>query len=181
VVWQHGRAERGLRLTAEQVADGIKARESGDQIAYGVADPSIFAQDGGPSIAERMFARGVTWRPADNTRIARHGAMGGWDLFRQRLRGEDGKPMAYWMSCCRDAIRTIPAMQHDDARPEDLASELEDHAVDADRYAFASEAVDAGARGCQAAAAGAGRDPGRHADVQRAGGQDLTFRPQRVL
>jgi hypothetical protein len=133
-----GEPNVGLRMTAEQVADGIKVRESGEQIAYGVADPSIFAQDGGPSIAERMFARGVTWRPADNTRIARHGAMGGWDLFRQRLRGEDGKPMAYWMSCCRDAIRTIPAMQHDDARPEDLASELEDHAVDADRYAFVS-------------------------------------------
>jgi hypothetical protein len=45
-----------------------------------------------------MFARGVTWRRADNTRVSRQGALGGWDVFRQRLRGEDGKPMAYWMA-----------------------------------------------------------------------------------
>src|SRR4051794_10895756 len=98
--------------------DGVREREAGEEIAYGVADPSIFAQDGGPSIAERMFARGVTWRPADNTRIARHGAMGGWDLLRQRLRGDDGRPMLYFQSVCRDAIRTLPAMQHDTVRPE---------------------------------------------------------------
>jgi len=103
-----------------------------------VADPAIFSSDGDPSIAERIFGRGVQWCRADNARVSRQGALGGWDAFRQRLKGEDGRPMAYWMATCRDAIRTIPAMQHDDARPEDMDTEGEDHVADADRYAFVS-------------------------------------------
>jgi hypothetical protein len=100
-----GEPNVGLRLTAEEVADGIKQREAGDDaIAYGVADPAIFSSDGGPSIAERMFGRGVIWRRADNARVSPQGALGGWDAFRQRLKGEDGRPMAYWMATCRDAI-----------------------------------------------------------------------------
>jgi hypothetical protein len=133
-----GEPNVGLRMTAEEVADGIRSREAGEEIAYGVADPAIFSSDGGPSIAERMFGRGVIWRRADNARVSRQGALGGWDVFRQRLKGEDGRPMAYWMSCCRDGIRTIPVMQHDQARPEDMDTEGEDHVADADRYAFLS-------------------------------------------
>lgn len=123
-----GKPNVGLRLTAEEVADGIKAREAGDTLAYGVADPAMFAQDGGPSIAERMMRRGVSSRPADNARVPRGGAMGGWDMLRARLKGEDGRPMLYAMECCRDLIRTLPGMQHDPARPEDLDTDGEDHA-----------------------------------------------------
>src|SRR3954469_20158612 len=133
-----GEPNVGLRLTAEEVADGIKQRDGSETLAYGVADPAIFSSDGGPSIAERMFGRGVQWRRADNARVSRQGALGGWDAFRQRLKGEDGRPMAYWMATCRDAIRTIPAMQHDSDRPEDMDTEGEDHVADADRYAFVS-------------------------------------------
>jgi hypothetical protein len=41
-------------------------------------------------------------------------------------------------STCLDSIRTIPAMQHDQARPEDMDSNLEDHAADEWRYACMS-------------------------------------------
>jgi hypothetical protein len=129
----------GLRLTAEQVANGIKEREIGDErIAYAVADPAMFAADGGPSIAERMGARGIHFRPADNTRVRGLGAGGGWDAVRQRLIGEDGMPMLYVFATAVALIRTLPAMQHDDARPEDLDTSSEDHAVDTLRYAVAS-------------------------------------------
>lgn len=131
----NGEPNVGLKLTAEEVADGIKRREAGDELAFGVADPAIFASDGGPSIAERMSKRGVLWRPADNARVARGGAMGGWDALRARLKGEDGKPMLYAMDVCRDLIRTLPMQQHDEARPEDMDSEGEDHAADETRYA----------------------------------------------
>jgi hypothetical protein len=132
----------GLRMTAEEVADGIRRREADDlngrRTMGGVADPSIFAADGGPSIAERMAARKVFFRPADNTRVPRLGALGGWDQLRARLKGEDGKPAIYFFSTCRDAIRTIPALQHDMDRPEDVLTSGEDHAGDACRYACAS-------------------------------------------
>lgn len=130
-----GEANVGLRLTAEAVGAGIKERSEGETIAYSVADPAIFAEDGGPSIAERM---GIGWRPADNKRIGRNGAMGGWDMMRQRLTGDDGRPMLYCFSTCVDSIRTIPTLQHDPKRPEDLDTSAEDHAADEWRYACMS-------------------------------------------
>jgi hypothetical protein len=35
-----------------------------------------------------MGRAGVTFKPADNARVARMGALGGWDQVRQRLKGE---------------------------------------------------------------------------------------------
>lgn len=128
----------GLKLTAEEVADGIRARESGEAIAYGVLDPSAFARDGGPSIAERMALRRVVFRPADNSRVAGAGAIGGWDALRARLLGEDGHPMMVMFATCTDAIRTLPALQHDPDRPEDVDSTGEDHVPDDIRYACMS-------------------------------------------
>lgn len=132
----------GLRMTAEQVADGIVERERGDitgnRVMAGVADPSIFAEDGGPSIADRMAGRKCYWRPADNTRVARIGASGGWDQVRARLIGDGELPALYVFSTCLDWIRTFPALQHDDGRPEDVATESEDHIGDETRYACLS-------------------------------------------
>src|SRR5215469_722037 len=130
----------GLKLTAEAVADGIKQREQDDPAPLtGVADPAMFAEDGGPSIAMRMISRGVVFRPADNRRVPQRGAMGGWDQLRSRLVGDaDERPMLLMFSTCRDLIRTLPALQHDDARPEDIDSDMEDHAADECRYACMS-------------------------------------------
>lgn len=130
----NGTPNVGLRLTAEEVADGIKAKEVGDKIAYGVLDPSAFAQDGGPSIAERMFTRGVTFRPADNSRVGKAGAMGGWDMMRARIKGEGGNPRLFVFDTCKDFTRTVPGLQHDPDRPEDLDTDAEDHAADEGRY-----------------------------------------------
>lgn len=120
----------GLKLTAEEVAAGIKARDGDEKIQYGALDPAAFSQDGGPSIAERMLtSHGVVWSKADNKRTATAGAIGGWDQVRARLKGlHDDKPMLYVFSTCTHLIRTLPAMQHDENRPEDLDSDGEDHA-----------------------------------------------------
>ncbi|MGH7009898.1 MAG: terminase large subunit domain-containing protein, partial [Caulobacteraceae bacterium] len=82
-----GAGGAGLRLTAEEVAAGIREREKGDEIAFGVADPSMFREDGGPSIAERMRRCKVFFRPADNTRVGKAGALSGWDQMRARISG----------------------------------------------------------------------------------------------
>jgi hypothetical protein len=100
----------------------------------GVLDPSAFAESGGPSIAERMAVCGVWFKPADNKRVSQLGAMGGWDQMRARLRHEQ----LYFFNTCTDAIRTIPFLQHDQDRPEDLDTEAEDHAADSVRYACMS-------------------------------------------
>jgi hypothetical protein len=72
---------KGLKLPAEDVARGIVERED-ENINYSVIDPSCYASDGGPSIAERMAraTEGAVWcRKADNRRVGVRGALGGWD------------------------------------------------------------------------------------------------------
>lgn len=122
----------GLKMTAEQVAAGVLSREMGDlppdRRMLGVADPAMFAEDGGPSIAERQARTGCLWRPADNKRLP------GWDQVRSRLVGDDDGPQLLVFSTAVDLIRTLPALQHDEDRLEDLDSEGEDHAADALRY-----------------------------------------------
>lgn len=136
--------DTGLKLTAEAVGEGIAVREAGEHIKDGVLDPAAFAQDGGPSIAERMHRKHVKFRPADNKRVGTRGALGGWDMMRARLIGEDlgepygQRPMLYVFSTCTDFIRTVPALQHDETRPEDVDTKAEDHAADEARYACMS-------------------------------------------
>lgn len=135
-------ANEGLKYTAEEVGLGISERDGQDVIDYGVIDPAAFSQDGGPSIQERIYfgsGRKVGFRRADNARVARHGALGGWDQMRARLIGEaEDRPMAVCFSTCRDSIRTIPTLQHDKDRIEDLDTDGEDHAADDWRYACMS-------------------------------------------
>lgn len=129
----------GLRLEAEPVAAGVLEREAGEVVAYGVADPSIFLEAGGPSIGERMIRAGCQWRRGDNRRVPQKGAIGGWDQMRSRLTGDaEGRPMLVFFSTCKDSLRTIPSLPHDPDKPEDLDTEAEDHAADETRYACMS-------------------------------------------
>ena len=127
----------GIKLTADQLGEGIIARDAGEKIDYSVIDPAAFAENGGPSIGERLAGMKAFFQRADNTRIAQSGAMGGWDLVRQRLLGDD-RPMLYIFSTCTHLIRTLPALQHDPLRPEDVDTDGEDHAPDELRYACSS-------------------------------------------
>lgn len=135
-----GKPDVGLKMTADQVADGIKSREADENISYGVLDPAAWQVDGGPSIAERMMGRGVSFRRADNRRTGAAGAMVGWDMMRARMIGYDfgdpmGKrPMMYVFNTCTDFIRTVPVLQHDEKKPEDIDTDSEDHAADEARY-----------------------------------------------
>jgi hypothetical protein len=122
-------ANVGLKLTAAAVADGIRSREAKEErITYSVGDPSIFTEDGGPSIGEEMSKRGVKFRPADNKRVA------GWSQIRGRLTGQDDKAMLVLFSTCSHSIRTFPLLQHDEKNPEDINTEGDDHCADMIRY-----------------------------------------------
>jgi len=127
---------KGLKMTADAVADGIRERTV-EKISYSVADPAIFAVDGGPSIAERMIKHGVTFMRADNKRVGDIGHAVGWDQVRARFEGDD-RPMMYVFDTCTDFIRTMPALQHDEKKPEDLDTTGEDHVADEVRYACMS-------------------------------------------
>lgn len=148
---EHGRfiPNKGLKLTAKEVGRRIREMEAPNECQDYALDPAAFTADGGPSIAEDMSP--TNWRPADNARVTRHGAVGGWDQFRDRMIGDclrdeatgaidwqTGRPMLYFFSTCEHTIRTVPTLQHDESRPEDLDSDGEDHAADETRYACMS-------------------------------------------
>jgi hypothetical protein len=127
-------ANVGIRMKSEAIAKGILEREGKPQerIHYRVADPACWKAEDGPSVAENMAQAGVPQIPGDNSRIM------GWTQVRGRLDGEDGRPMLYVFSTCVDLIRTLPALQHDKHRPEDVDSSMEDHAGDECRLACMS-------------------------------------------
>lgn len=128
----NGEPNVGCKMTAPEVGQGIKRLEGdAEKMADEVLDPAAFSRDGGPSIAERMD---LNFRHADNARVARQGAMGGWDQVRERLKGSEGRPMMYFFSTCTHIIRTLPALQHDKHRAEDVDTDSEDHAADTLRY-----------------------------------------------
>lgn len=109
------------------------------------ADPSIFAKRGDSSdksIADDFMA--VLQEKGDDGRVIRlpiypskNDRVQGWGIFRDMLAVQaDGEPRAKWFDHCTHSIDTIPMMQYDDHKPEDMDSDLEDHACDADRYFF---------------------------------------------
>lgn len=95
----------------------------------GVADPSIWDGSRGISVAEEAEKHQLWFDKGVNDRIA------GWMQVHERLRfDENGKAMMYFFNTCKDSIRTIPLMMFDEHKPEDLDSDLEDHACDEIRY-----------------------------------------------
>lgn len=118
---------KGLRLENKDISKGILEREK-EGIDDMVADPAIWIQQGGLSIGEQLMNEGVFFRKADNKRLA------GWQQIRQRLDSDNEPPMLYIFSNCNGLIRTLPSLQHDKKKPEDLDTESEDHAVDTLRY-----------------------------------------------
>ena len=124
--------DTGLKWSADQVFAEIHRRESerfpGRQIT-GVADPAIWAENGGEPIVAAADRHQVYFDRADHTRIA------GWMQVRRRLQfGEDGRPMLYIFSTCKNTLRTLPILQYSARDPEDLDTTEEDHIADALRY-----------------------------------------------
>lgn len=138
---QPGRYDVGLRLNVNSWAKGVLERSPKDErIEYVVCDTQMWAEDGGPSLAERAMkvrhqGRSLNLRKADKRREP------GWDQVRQRLREDPDDPASasyFVMDNCPDTIRTFQSVQHDDLRPEDIDTDSEDHACDAARYACMS-------------------------------------------
>jgi hypothetical protein len=136
----------GIKMPSTEMAKEIAAREdrAGVRPSIQVMDPSAFKQDGGPSQAERMAEATdgkVFSRRADNKRVGVNGAIGGWDVMRERINGiVDGEfrtPLYYVMDNCVHTVRTLPMLQHDPDNPEDLYG-TEDHLADAIRYGVMS-------------------------------------------
>lgn len=129
-----GTPNEGVKMEPTEIARRIKEIENTDPLLkrrkiIGIADPSIYDESRGESVAAMMERQGVYFSPADNTRLA------GKMQFHYRLAfGEDGRPMFYVFNTCKDFIRTIPALVYDEKKVEDIDTDCEDHIYDECRY-----------------------------------------------
>lgn len=133
-----GEPNEGLRMGAKAVAEKAWSMSVDQNATTMVADPACWNKnDDLPSIAETFEAAGFTMVKATNDRI------NGLNQLHDRLQaiGEDGRPMFMVMDNCAHWIRTVPYLTADPRNPEDINTELEDHAYDETRYALMSEFV----------------------------------------
>ena len=131
----------GVKWVPERVFGEIARAErehpwlKGRRIA-GVADPAIWNAEMGVSIAETAAKAGVYFEKGDHQRIP------GWMQLHYRLAfDENGFPRMYVFNTCRAFIRTVPTLQYDTARPEDLDTAGEDHVADETRYFLMSRPI----------------------------------------
>ena len=102
----------------------------------GIADPAIWNAETGKSIADVAAEHSVFFTKGDHERIA------GWMQCHYRLAFDDkGFPMFYVFNNCKHFIRTIPLLQYDEHKPEDLDTDGEDHIADAWRYFLMSRPI----------------------------------------
>ncbi len=129
-----GVPNEGIRMEPGQIARKIRQIEAEDanlrnKKIHGIADPSIFDESRGESVAQMMEREGVYFEKADNTRIA-----GKMQLHNRLAFDENGIPMLYIFSTCRHFIRTVPALVYSSSDVEDIDTDAEDHIYDEVRY-----------------------------------------------
>lgn len=138
-----GTPNKGVKMNPVDIAAQIRRIEKEDPMLAGrritgIADPSIFDESRGESVA-RMMERApnfIYWQGGDNTRIA------GKMQFHYRLAFDtDGIPMFYCFSTCKHFIRTIPALVYDEKHVEDIDTDGEDHIYDMVRYVFMEHTI----------------------------------------
>ena len=140
---EEGRADKGLRMTPRQIAEGILEREEEERQNNlridRIADPAIFDRSRGDSVAQLMepqwsqsgaqYVPGVYFRPGEHNRLS-----GKMELH-ERLRFDpEGRAKLYVFSTCRDFIRTVPALPYSARNCEDVDTAAEDHIYDETRY-----------------------------------------------
>lgn len=124
----------GLRWSPDRVYEEMAAFEAGHPLLagreiHGIADPAIWDAEMGESIAEVAARCGIFFAPGDHKRFA------GLMQCQLRLRQDDeGYAMLYILDRCRNLLRTLPSLQYDEHKPEDVDTSQEDHLYDALRY-----------------------------------------------
>lgn len=131
-----GTPNEGVRQDPVTIAAEIRRVEQEDinlrgKNIIGIADPSIFDESRGESVA-RMMEKSpnfIVFSPGDNTRIA------GKMQYHYRLAFDsEGNPKFQVFSTCRHFIRTIPNIVYDEKYVEDIDTSQEDHIYDECRY-----------------------------------------------
>jgi hypothetical protein len=137
-----GKPNKGLRMTATEIAIGLRERQRemgiDTRVYPGVADGSIFDQwEPGKSVAGDMRKKGVRWLRADKGPGSR---IQGWQQIRKLLKqakpneGHRELPGLFISDLCTQFLRTFPVLSRAKKDPDDVDTDIEDHIADEVRY-----------------------------------------------
>ena len=131
-----GTPNEGLKIDPVEQARRIREAEENDpmlkgRVIQGVADPAIFNESQGESIAQMQEKHPyyLVWHPGDHTRLA-----GKMQMHYRLAFNAEGRPMLQVFDTCKHFIRTIPNLVYDESNVEDIDSDQEDHIYDECRY-----------------------------------------------
>jgi hypothetical protein len=131
----------GIKWTPQQVFKEVHRIETehrwlkGKRI-HGIADPAIWDAETGESIADVAAKHQVYFDKGDHKRLA------GLMQVHYRLSFDDnGYPMMYIFKNCTHTIRTLPLLQYDKHKVEDIDTSQEDHIYDEIRYMCMSRPI----------------------------------------
>ena len=111
----------------------LDASEKDESFFATLAPPDLWnrSQETGRSKATIFYDSGLTLNKSNNDRET------GWLALKELLKiRDDGEPMLKIFSTCTEIIKCLPALQHDEKRPTDCATEPHEftHFPDALRY-----------------------------------------------
>lgn len=126
----------GVKWQPYEIAAKVKEIEQSEMAGLhitGVADPSIWDESrGSDGTVNTMFERaGLYFEKGDNKRLP-----GKMQVHYRMAFDDEGVPMMYVFSTCKQFIRTITALVYDETDVEDIDTSQEDHEYDAMRYFF---------------------------------------------
>ena len=102
----------------------------------GIADPAIWQENGGESIAETFERHRIYFQKGDHARLA-----GKMQCHYRLAFDDDGLPMFYVFNNCKHFIRTIPSLMYSETQVEDIDTKMEDHCYDEWRYVCMSRPI----------------------------------------
>lgn len=146
----NGEPNKGRRDTDGEIARDIKAMDRTVQNVHGVrvmrgpADTQIFNAPQGKAIIDTYRSELVDFDEADKSPGSR--ITGAKNVIDRMVSSEafgEGNPMEapglFVFSTCKHIIRTVPKLQRDEKKPDDVDSDGEDHAYDPIRYRCLAE------------------------------------------
>lgn len=143
-----GVPNEGDRATSEVIAnrvinlDAAIEAEYGLRVFIGPADNSIWDVVDGSSIGKKMGDADCHWLKSYKGAGSR---ISGWAQVRNMLYASVSRnpesPHLYFFAAASNHIRTLPLMQRDKKSPEDIDTDLEDHAMDSLRYLLTRKMV----------------------------------------
>ena len=129
-----GTPNQGVHEEPAVVSDRIAEIEENDpnlkdKRIQRVGDPAIWGTQGTQSIGDIFDRRRQYFNKGNNSRID-----GKMQLHHRLAMDENGIPMMYVFSTCKNFIRTLPSLVYDEKKVEDIDTRQEDHAYDMCRY-----------------------------------------------